>query len=65
MSQAKVILNLKIVLKLLYNTGSPAWHSVMTRGIGIGEEGEAQEGGNICIIMSDLHCYMAEINIIL
>ena len=29
-------------------------------GDGIGGGREAQEGEDICIIMTDLHCYMAE-----
>jgi len=43
----------------LYNTDSPAWHSMVTW---MREKREAQEGGDICIIMTDLHCCMAEIN---
>ena len=41
--------------KLLYNTGSPAWHSVMTSrdGMGRGDERQAQKGGKICINMAD------------
>ena len=48
--------------KLLYNTGSPVWCSVMTQRVGWEEQREAQEGGNTCIIMADLHCYIAETN---
>ena len=44
--------------KLLYNTGSPAWHSVMTQRDAV----EAGEGGDMCIIMADLWYCMAEIN---
>ena len=29
---------------------------------GSGYEMEGQEGGDICILMADLHCYMAETN---
>ena len=49
--------------KVLYKTGSTVWHSVVTyRGWGGGEGREAQEGGDICIIMADLCCCMAETN---
>ena len=48
--------------KLLYNTRSPVWHSVMALEGGWEEEREAQEGGDICIIMAGLYCYMAETN---
>ena len=44
--------------KLLYNTGSPAWHSVMTSRDGMGrrDERQAQKGGKICINMADWQC---------
>ena len=48
--------------KLLYNTGSPARHSVM---MWMGDGRKAQERGDTCIIMVDLHYYMAETNITL
>ena len=48
--------------KLLYNTRSPVWHSVMALEGEWKKEREAQEGGNICIIMADSCCYMAETN---
>ena len=47
---------------MLYNTGSPAWCSVMTYRSGIEEGREAQELGDICIIMVDLYCHRAETN---
>ena len=45
--------------KCLNNTGSPTWWSVM-REVGWRERREVQEGGQLCIIMADLHCCMAE-----
>ena len=48
--------------KLLYNTGSPAWRSVMTYRGGVGEGKEAQEGADICIITADSSCCTAETN---
>jgi len=39
------------------------WRSVMTR-MGWGEGREAREGGDVCVIMADLHCYLAETNTI-
>ena len=48
--------------KLLYNTGSPAWCSVMTLRGGIGEGRKTQEGSDKCIIMADLLCCTAETN---
>ena len=41
-----------VIEKLLNSTGSPVWHSVM----GWGEGKEAQEGGDVCIIMAHSHC---------
>ena len=38
--------------KLLYNMGSSAWYTVMTKR---GWK-EAQEGRNVCIFMVDSHC---------
>ena len=35
--------------KVLYNTGSPAWHSEMTCRSGMGGGREAQDGRDICI----------------
>ena len=35
------------------------------RGMGWGKGREAQEGGDICIIMAELRCCMAETNTIL
>ena len=37
--------------RLLYNTGSPAWHSVMTQRGGVGEGRKTQEREDICIIV--------------
>ena len=51
--------------KLLCNTGSPTWCSVMTSKCGMGEEREVQEGRDICIIMDDFYCCTAETNITL
>ena len=31
----------------------------------VGSGKEVQEGGNMCILMADSHCYMAETNTIL
>ena len=38
--------------KLLYNTGSPAWHSAMTLRGGMG----GGEGGDVYIVMADSRC---------
>ena len=46
--------------KLLYSTGTPVWHYVMTEGVECGEEREAQEGGDLCT--ADSCCCMAETN---
>ena len=46
--------------KLLYKTGSPAWHSVMTQRGRV--RGGEEEGGDICIIIADSSCCMAETN---
>ena len=51
--------------KVLYNTGSPAWCSVMTWKGGLEEGREALEGVDICIVMSGLHCCVGETNITL
>ena len=51
--------------KLLYNTGSSVWCSVMTRGVGWGRKREAQEGGDICILIADSHYCMEETNMAL
>ena len=50
--------------KLLYNTGKPAWHTVMTQRNKMvwGKGKDAQQGGNICIIIADLGYCMAETN---
>ena len=48
--------------KMLYSTGSPVWCSLITWRDGMGEGTEAREGADVCIIMADLHCYMAETN---
>ena len=42
--------------------GSPVWLSVRTQCSGMGEGSEAQDGGNICIMMADL-CCAADTNI--
>ena len=49
--------------KLLCGTGSSAWCSVMTwlGGMGVGGK-EAQEGGDICILIADLLHWTAETN---
>ena len=51
--------------KLLGSTGSPLWCSVMTwkAGLGGGEGGEG--AGDVCIIMADMHCCVAETNTML
>ena len=41
-------------VRCCYNTGSPAGRSVMTWGGGWEEGREAQQGGDICILMADL-----------
>ena len=46
----------------LYNTESPAWHSMVTQRGEKREGREAHKGGDICIIMTDLHCCGAETN---
>lgn len=51
--------------KLLYNIGSPVSCSVMTWKGDMVRGREAQEGGDICIIMAELHCCVAETNTIL
>ena len=48
--------------KMLYNTGSPAWSSVMTCGVGWGEGKEAQEGGDRYFIMTHVCYCMADTN---
>ena len=48
--------------KLLYNTGSPAWCSGMTLRGRMGEGREAQKGDDICVIMANFPCCMAETN---
>ena len=40
--------------RLLYNMGSPGWHSVMTWRGGIGG-GEAQDVGDTYIVITDSH----------
>ena len=44
----------------LCSTGSPVLSSVMSWRDGMGEEREALEGGDVCIIMADSHSCMAE-----
>ena len=51
--------------KLLYNTGSPVWSSVMIREVGCEKGRQTQEGRDICIIMADSCCCMAETSKIL
>ena len=46
----------------LYNTESPAWHSMVTQRGEKREGREAHKGGDICIIMTDLCCCTAETN---
>ena len=48
--------------KLLCSTGSPACCSVMTQRDGMRERRETREGGDVCIIMNDLSCCIAETN---
>ena len=48
--------------KLPSSTGSPVWHSLMTRRDVVGGGEEASEERDICIVMVDLHCCMAETN---
>ena len=49
--------------KLLYNTGSSDWCSVMTQRGRIGVDGRAaQGGGDIPVLIADSHCSMAETN---
>ena len=33
---------------------------ILSRGVGLGEGREAEEGGDICIIMADLRCSIVE-----
>ena len=50
--------------RLLYNMGSPGWHSVMTERGGMGEAGrQAQDGRDMYILMTDSHRCMTETNI--
>ena len=43
-----------------------SWCPVTRERGGVGESGrEVQEGGNLCILMTDAHCYTAETNTIL
>lgn len=54
--------------KLLYNTGefSPVFHNNLKRWYAVWQgQREAQEGGAICIFMTDSHCCKAETNTIL
>ena len=46
--------------KLLCSTGSPVWPSWWPEGMGWREERESREGGEVCIIMADLHCCLTE-----
>ena len=48
--------------KLLYNIGSPVSCSVMTQEGDMARGREAEEGGDVCIIMAELRCCMAETN---
>jgi len=51
--------------KLLYNTGSSAWCSVVTYR-DVGDCGrEFQEGRDTCVLTADSHCCTAETNAIL
>lgn len=49
--------------KLLHNTGSPIWHSVMTQGGGMGEGRRLKR--DICTNTADSPCCTAETNITL
>ena len=51
--------------KLLYNTGTSVQGSVMTYRAGMEGEREAQEGGDICILIANSHGCTAETNITL
>ena len=43
-----------------------SWCPVTRESGGVGESGrEVQEGGNLCILMTDAYCYTAETNTIL
>ena len=42
--------------KLLCGKGITVWTSVMTWRDGIEAGREDREGGNVCVIMADLHC---------
>ena len=49
--------------KPLSSTWNSAWCSVVSYMGGIKVSGkEAQEGGEKCVLMADLHCYTAEAN---
>ena len=48
--------------KLLYSTGNSARCSVMNQRGRIGARREAPEGGDMCILIADLHCCIAETN---
>ena len=48
--------------KLLFNTGSPDWCSVMTWRGGVGEGRVAQKGRDVCVLRGDLHCCTEETN---
>ena len=48
--------------KMLQNTGSPAWNSVMTQRDSMGNRREAREGSDTYLIMADYCCCMAETN---
>ena len=54
-------------VKQLYSSRCSAQGSVMTKRAGVGNQDgrEAQEGGDICISMTDSHCCTAETNTIL
>ena len=48
--------------KWLYNMGRPTWLSMRIQSSWIEEGTEAQEGGNLCIMMAD-SCCTADTNI--
>ena len=48
--------------RLLYSTGSSAWHSVMTRGVGRWGVGGKLKREDVCILIGDSHRCTAETN---
>ena len=48
--------------KILCSTGGSVWYSVMTWRDRVGEEREATDGGDVCIIVAGVHCCMVKNN---